>query len=125
MHTKRLFLQDLTDWHLTLMLKGVRWSNGASVEEWLASLQDGTLAIFQLEEHGIIGLRRQPTCIFVEFLSGTGLRPYTQEIVDWLKTTADGRCIEAMVTRPGLVKYYTALGFRPLSTWMRFDYGRK
>lgn len=121
MHTKRLFLQDLTDEHLTLLLKVIQYSVDIQIEDWLDQLQTGYLAVYEIADgKGLVGLKRRGDSVFVEFLVGEDLKPYTHEIVAWLKEIAEGKTIEAFVTRKGLVKYYAMLGFKNIGTWMRF-----
>jgi hypothetical protein len=120
MPTKRLFLDTLSDSHLTLLLRAVQYSHDVTIEGWLQDLSQGMLAIFELADgKGLIGFRRFPDHIFVEFLVGRDLRPLTAEILEFVRAQAQGKKIEALVTRPGLVKYYSMLGFKPFGTWMR------
>ena len=127
MHTKRLFLQDLTDQHLTLMLRAVEWCYDVKIEEWLERCENGKLAIYELEGKGLIGLQRFNGRIFIEFVVGSGLKPLGPDIIAWIKEMC-GECeIDLLVgnSRPGLMRYYErVLGFRPVATWMRYSHGK-
>lgn len=121
MHTKRLFLADLTDYHLKLLLKVVEYSRNETIEDWMREVESGYLGMYEIcDGKGLIGLKRFSTHVFVSFLVGEELKPYTDQFIPWLKEISGGMPIEALVTRKGLVKYYEMLGFEPLGTWMRY-----
>lgn len=115
---RRVFLRDVTDQHLTWVKKALDYAVEAKLENWLLDWAEGRLEVYEVH-NGLVGFKGNEKEIYVEFLSGTHMWDYAEVVFEQVKGLAQGREINAFVTRPGLVKLYKKLGFRALGTSMR------
>lgn len=118
MPPKRLFLPDLTDQHLTMLLRCADHVEGRKVGDWLLMLGKGEMALWDLGT-GLIGLCWHPGTIYVELIIGSGLIKRREELRDWLLSF--GCRVEGFARRPGLERLYKCLGARSLGTYMRIE----
>lgn len=121
-HTKRLFLADLSPKHLTMLQRGVEWCHDCTVEKWLEDINSGLLALFEVEEVALIGLRKLTDRVWIELLVGRGIKKYGPEALEWVCSLHPGLPVELGASRDGLLRYYQrTLGFRPVNVIMRLD----
>lgn len=93
--------------------------DSADISVYTSGLVSGALGVWCLWDSGIIGLSRTTKVLYVEFLVGKDLTEHRDEILVWLKKTAEGRRIEALPSRPGMIRRLEQMGFKPVSTLMR------
>jgi hypothetical protein len=118
---KRLFLQDITDEHLThLHRAAIVSADGKTARDWIKEIADGELALYEVPG-GIIGLKKEPKQVFVELLAGNMMAQHRQDILASVKELANGRPVEGFVVNPRAAKVYQRLGFKPVGTFMRLD----
>lgn len=116
---KRLFLEDLTDEHLTLLHRAaILTPDGKTACDWIAEIAEGTLALFEIPG-GVIGLKREPKQIFIELLAGKSLDG--NGVRETVLQLANGSPVEGFVVNPAAVRLYKRFGFKPVGMYMRFE----
>lgn len=114
---RQLHLSDLTDQHLLLMQRAAVLA--PQPVDWIADIAENRISVYEVSG-GIIGLRKEPKQVFVEFLAGRDMRPHTKEILQAVRALAKGP-VEGFVVSPALVRFYKKLGFSPVGTYVRLE----
>lgn len=116
---RRLFLPDLTDEHLTALLRATQYRPEESVDAWLKEIAAGTLEVHAWPSDLLVGVRKQRTRLWIEFIAGRGLFGREAAVLAWLQSY--GLPIATLATRPGMYRLAHRLGFVPVAVEMRRD----
>ena|SRR5215207_169547 len=95
--------------------------DSADVSLYTTSISTGALGVFLLWDEALLGLSRTNKVLFVEFLVGKDMTRRRTKIMEWLVEQAAGRRVEALPSRPGMIRRLEQLGFKPVSTLMRLE----
>lgn len=117
---KRIFLQDLTDRHLLLILDALQYSPWDSAEDYMQQIAEGKMELYEIGE-GLVAFRLGEKQAEVVFVVGPGLIERKEEVVAAAREFARGLPVEAFLVHAGMVRLASKMGFKPVGAYMRLD----
>jgi hypothetical protein len=121
---RRLFPQELSDKHLTMLNHAVSLTPDATMDKWLRWLVDDKLRLYAVGE-GLVGLMRMPEAVWVELAVGPGLAKRSKSMVETLRQLPEVGDLPLMmlVSDPRLERLYAKRGAIRLGVLMRYEGG--
>lgn len=117
---RQLSFKDITDHHLRLMLEGQEYSVDATPSDWINEIAQGRIELWESEDW-LLGIRRLPDCLFLEFIFGSGLKSDPEGFMRYARTLARGKPIELATKRMGMVRLASRNGFELSRVYMRAE----
>lgn len=121
---RRLFAQDLSDEHLTMLNHAISSTSEATVEGWLTMIVDGTMGLYEFTGGpvGLIGFKRTPDAVWVEIITGRGLAQIAKQIPKIIRSLPEvgDQPLTMLVPNPRLERLYAWQGAKRLGVLMRY-----
>jgi hypothetical protein len=90
--------------------------------DYLNAVARGTLTLWDFHGKAMIGVSITPTVLWLEFIVGTAvLWRHSQDIVDWVRSLAEGRRIEALSHFDPMTRWMERAGFRAVAKHLRLE----